>query len=134
MIPKIAPKFQGMLRTLAALRPLYYSFIGLWRRNYALAACGGVFLVAHIANVWNNLNTKNPVIIAITEFLLARPMRFERTTYRVGVCHSIQLSYGRICTRFEIRQLHTYELVSQTPVKHSVMLAQCPKKINGNRL
>ena len=27
---------------------------------------------------------------------LARPMRFERTTYRVGVCHSIQLSYGRM--------------------------------------
>ena len=28
---------------------------------------------------------------------LARPMRLERTTYRVGVCHSIQLSYGRVC-------------------------------------
>ena len=27
---------------------------------------------------------------------LARPMRLERTTYRVGVCHSIQLSYGRV--------------------------------------
>ena len=27
---------------------------------------------------------------------LARPMRFERTAYRVGVCHSIQLSYGRV--------------------------------------
>ena len=44
-----------MLCTLVALPPLYYSFIGLWRRNYALAVCGGVFLVAHIANVWNNL-------------------------------------------------------------------------------
>ena len=27
---------------------------------------------------------------------LVRPMRFERTTFRVGVWHSIQLSYGRI--------------------------------------
>ena len=30
-----------------------------------------------------------------TEFLV-RPTRFERATYRVGVCHSIQLSYERI--------------------------------------
>ena len=30
-------------------------------------------------------------------FVLVRQMRFERTAYRVGVCHSIQLSYGRIC-------------------------------------
>ena len=27
---------------------------------------------------------------------MVRPTRFERATYRVGVCHSIQLSYGRI--------------------------------------
>lgn len=27
---------------------------------------------------------------------VVRPMRFERTAYRVGVCHSIQLSYGRV--------------------------------------
>ena len=27
---------------------------------------------------------------------LVRPTRFERATYRVGVCHSIQLSYGRV--------------------------------------
>ena len=27
---------------------------------------------------------------------LVRPMRFERTTFRVGVWHSIQLSYGHI--------------------------------------
>ncbi len=30
-------------------------------------------------------------------FFLVRPTRFERATYRVGVCHSIQLSYERIC-------------------------------------
>ena len=29
-------------------------------------------------------------------FFLVRPMRFERTTFRVGVWHSIQLSYGRV--------------------------------------
>ena len=27
---------------------------------------------------------------------MVRPTRFERATYRVGVCHSIQLSYERI--------------------------------------
>lgn len=44
-----------MLCSLVALPPLYYSFIGLWRRNYLLTALGGMFLIAHIANVWNNL-------------------------------------------------------------------------------
>lgn len=47
--------FSLILCTLVALPPVYYSLIGMWRRNYALAACGGLFLVAHIANVWNNL-------------------------------------------------------------------------------
>lgn len=37
-------------------------------------------------------NTTTKVVV----FLLVRPMRFERTAYRVGVCHSIQLSYGRM--------------------------------------
>ena len=36
---------------------------------------------------------------------LVRPTRFERATYRVGVCHSIQLSYERI-----------YEINGGTPV------------------
>ena len=39
-----------------------------------------------------------------TEFLV-RPTRFERATYRVGVCHSIQLSYERI-----------YEINGEVPV------------------
>ena len=43
-----------MLCTLAAMPPVYYALIGLWRRNYVLAILGSVFLVAHIANVWNN--------------------------------------------------------------------------------
>lgn len=33
-------------------------------------------------------------------FYMVRPVRFERMAYRVGVCHSIQLSYGRICGAF----------------------------------
>ena len=36
---------------------------------------------------------------------MVRPTRFERATYRVGVCHSIQLSYERI-----------YEINGGTPV------------------
>ena len=50
--------FQGlplMLSTLVALPPIYYAFIGLWRRNYVLAVLGFIFLLAHISNVWNNL-------------------------------------------------------------------------------
>jgi len=30
-------------------------FIGLWRGNYILAGLGGLFLIIHISNVWNNL-------------------------------------------------------------------------------
>jgi hypothetical protein len=50
--------YQGVpliLCTLVALPPVYYAFIGLWRGNYVLAAIGGLFLIAHLANVWNNL-------------------------------------------------------------------------------
>jgi hypothetical protein len=42
--------------TLVALPPIYYSFIGLWRGNCVLAALGGLFLIAHLANVWYNLH------------------------------------------------------------------------------
>ena len=44
-----------MLGLLVAMPPIYYAFIGLWRRNYVLAVLGGVFLAAHLLNVWNNL-------------------------------------------------------------------------------
>ena len=50
--------FQSMpliLCSLVALPLIYYTFIGLWRRNYALAALGSIFFIAHISNVWNNL-------------------------------------------------------------------------------
>jgi hypothetical protein len=40
---------------LVALPPIYYAFIGLWRGNYILAVLGGMFLIAHLSNVWNNL-------------------------------------------------------------------------------
>ena len=39
------------------------------------------------------INEQNSSYIA----QLARPTGFEPATYRVGVCHSIQLSYGRVC-------------------------------------
>ena len=32
-------------------------------------------------------------------FFVVRPSGFEPLAYRVGVCHSIQLSYGRIFSR-----------------------------------
>ena len=44
-----------ILCLLVALPPIYYTFIGLWRRNYVLAILGCIFLFVHIANVWNNL-------------------------------------------------------------------------------
>ena len=44
-----------MLCFLVALPPIYYTFIGLWRRNYILVGLGSAFLLAHISNVWNNL-------------------------------------------------------------------------------
>lgn len=44
-----------ILCSLVALPPIYYAFIGLWRGNYVLAVLGGMFLIAHISNVWNNL-------------------------------------------------------------------------------
>jgi len=44
-----------MLITLVAMPPIYYAFIGLWRGNYVLAVVGGLFLIAHLSNVWNNM-------------------------------------------------------------------------------
>ena len=44
-----------LLGILVTMPPIYYSFIGLWRKNYVLAVLGGVFLIAHMSNVWNNL-------------------------------------------------------------------------------
>ena len=44
-----------ILCLLVSMPPVYYTFIGLWRKNYVLAALGILFLTAHILNVWNNL-------------------------------------------------------------------------------
>ena len=44
-----------MLCLLVAMPPIYYASIGLWRKNYLLSVLGGLFLLAHLANVWHNL-------------------------------------------------------------------------------
>lgn len=44
-----------MIAFLVAMPPLYYTLIGLWRSNIILSVIGGLFLITHISNVWNNL-------------------------------------------------------------------------------
>ncbi|MDR1775232.1 MAG: hypothetical protein LBS17_02045 [Actinomycetes bacterium] len=44
-----------LLGILVAMPPIYYSAIGLWRRNVPLAILGVVFLCVHMANVSVNL-------------------------------------------------------------------------------
>lgn len=49
--------YQGLLLVLTmlvALPPLYYAFIGLWRKNYIMFVLGILFLFVHIANVWTS--------------------------------------------------------------------------------
>ena len=43
-----------VLTMLVALPPLYYTSIGLWRKNYILMILGIIFLFIHIANVWTS--------------------------------------------------------------------------------
>ena len=43
-----------VLIMLVGFVPLYYTFIGLWRKNYILVFLGILFLFAHIANVWTS--------------------------------------------------------------------------------
>ena len=40
--------------------------------------------------------TRKKTRFCVSFFVLVRPTGFEPAAYRVGVCHSIQLSYGRI--------------------------------------
>jgi hypothetical protein len=50
--------YQGralILALLVAMPPIYYSFIGLWRKNYVLAIAGVLFLAIHVTNVSFNL-------------------------------------------------------------------------------
>ena len=44
-----------MIIFLFALPPLYYVFIGLWRKNYFLIAVGGMFFIVHLTNAFINL-------------------------------------------------------------------------------
>lgn len=38
-----------------ALPPLYYLFIGLWRKNFFLVAVAGIFFAVHLSNAFVNL-------------------------------------------------------------------------------
>lgn len=44
-----------MIVFLFALPPLYYLFIGLWRKNYFLVASSSIFFVIHLTNALINL-------------------------------------------------------------------------------
>lgn len=44
-----------MIVFIFAMPPLYYLFIGLWRKNYFLVAVGGIFFVIHLSNAFVNL-------------------------------------------------------------------------------
>lgn len=44
-----------MIIFIFALPPLYYLFIGLWRKNYFLVAVGGMFFIVHLSNAFINL-------------------------------------------------------------------------------
>lgn len=46
-----------MMFFIVTLPPLYYIFIGLWRKNTLLAAAGCVFLLVHFTHVLLNLTT-----------------------------------------------------------------------------
>ena len=45
-----------MIIFLFAMPPLYYFFIGLWRKNYFLVALSSMFFVIHLANGFINLS------------------------------------------------------------------------------
>ena len=49
-----------MLFFLAAMPPLYYVCIGLWRNNLPLAAVGCCFLLVHLLHVRGNLRAHRP--------------------------------------------------------------------------
>ncbi len=44
-----------MIIFLFALPPLYYLFIGLWRKNYFLVVVSSIFLIIHLTNAFINL-------------------------------------------------------------------------------
>ncbi len=44
-----------MIVFIFALPPLYYLFIGLWRKNYFLVTVSGLFFIVHLSNAFVNL-------------------------------------------------------------------------------
>ena len=44
-----------MMLFIVAMPPLYYIFVGLWRRNLPLTVAGSLFLVVHFTHVLGNL-------------------------------------------------------------------------------
>jgi hypothetical protein len=44
-----------MIVCLVAAVPLYYVFLGLWRKNYILAITGILFFIVHVSHVSMNL-------------------------------------------------------------------------------
>lgn len=48
-----------MLFFIVALPPLYYAFIGLWRKNWILLITGIVFEIVHFTHVYGNLKILN---------------------------------------------------------------------------
>ncbi len=48
-----------MLFFIVALPPLYYAFIGLWRKNWILLITGIVFGIVHFTHVYGNLKILN---------------------------------------------------------------------------
>ncbi|MBD5156163.1 MAG: hypothetical protein HDT13_00765 [Butyrivibrio sp.] len=47
-----------MMFFIVLLPPLYYVFIGLWRKNIILTVAGSVFLIVHFTHVLGNLKMK----------------------------------------------------------------------------
>ena len=48
-----------ILTFLVVMPPLYYTFIGLWRRNWVLLVIGCLFAVVHFTHVYGNLKIGN---------------------------------------------------------------------------
>ncbi len=68
-----------------------YDFTAFWYARHDLPLRGINF------EPYRTVFIKTATPVGVAAFMV-RPTRFERATYRVGVCHSIQLSYERILT------------------------------------
>ena len=69
-----------------------YPLVGL-----SLSALNNAFFeFVALSHVLKNELKQNPLKSRLIRGFLACPTRFERATYRVGVCRSIQLGYGHM--------------------------------------